>query len=121
MNEVEKLCEKAYDKLDSSKLLYENGKYSDSASLAYYAMFLMAKALLLKKGFDATHDGLIHLFSLKYMHEDSFKYRLYAYLSAAQSVREDADYSAFDYINQEIAEELISQANEFLKESERFL
>jgi len=120
--EIEKLCEKSYGKLDSSKLLYENGKYSDSASLAYYSMFLMAKALLMKKDFDAkTHDGILHLFSLKYVHEDSFKYRLYAYLSAAQSVREDADYNISDYINQEIAEELILQAEEFLKEAERFL
>ena len=61
--EIEKLCEKSYGKLESSKVLYKNEKYSDSSSLAYYSMFLMAKALLMKKGFDAkTHDGILHLF-----------------------------------------------------------
>ena len=50
MKEIEKLCQKSYTKLKSSKALYELGQYSDSASLSYYCMFLMAKALLKKKG-----------------------------------------------------------------------
>lgn len=65
MKEIEKLCQKSYTKLKSSKALYELGQYSDSASLSYYCMFLMAKALLKKKGYDAkTHEGVIKLFSL---------------------------------------------------------
>ena len=122
MSEIQKLCEKSYDKLTSSKTLYEIGNYSDSASLAYYSMFLMAKALLQKKGLSAkTHNGLISLFSLKYVFEENFSHKIYAYLAAGQSVREEADYSTSDYINQEIAEDLISQAEEFLGEAEKFL
>ena len=122
MSEIQKLCEKSYDKLTSSKTLYEIGNYSDSASLAYYSMFLMAKALLKKKGLDVkTHQGLLNLFSLKYVFEGNFNHRIYANLAAGQSIREDADYSANDYITQEIAEELISQAEEFLGEAEKFL
>jgi hypothetical protein len=122
LSEIEKLCQKSCDKLTSSKTLYEIGNYSDSASLAYYSMFLMAKALLKKKGLTAkTHNGLISLFSLKYVFEENFNHAIYANLAAGQSIREDADYSASDYINQEIAEELISQAEEFIKEAEKFL
>ena len=122
MSEIEKLCEKSYKKLTSSKALYEIGNYADSASLAYYSMFLMAKALLKKKGLDAkTHNGLISLFSLKYVFEGDFDSKIYSFLASGQSIREDADYSAFDLINQEIAEELILQAEEFSRESERFL
>lgn len=122
MREIEKLCQKSYNKLKSSKTLYEIGQYSDSASLSYYCMFLMAKALLKKKDCDAkTHEGVIKLFSLKYVHDDEFDYDIYLHLPSSQSKREDADYSAFDYITKEIAEELISQAEEFLKESEKFL
>ncbi|WP_405268016.1 HEPN domain-containing protein [Methanobrevibacter sp.] len=122
MSEIEKLCKKSYDKLKSSKALYELGQYSDSASLSYYCMFLMAKALLNKKGYDAkTHEGVIKLFSLKYVHEDIFNHEIYLHLPSSQSKREDADYSSVDYITQEIAENLISKAEEFLKESEKFL
>ena len=63
-------------------------------------MFLCAKALLIKKECNApkTHHGLIQLFSLKYVHEDEFRYNVYKYLANAQSDREDADYSAIDSI-----------------------
>ena len=122
MNEIEKLCDKSYSKLTSSKTLYQIGQYSDSASLSYYSMFLMAKALLKKKGLDAkTHEGVINLFSLKYVRESGFNHDTYVHFAAAQSKREDADYNAVDYITQEIAEELISQAEEFLNEAEKFL
>ena len=85
-------------------------------------MFLMAKALLKKKGLDAkTHEGVINLFSLKYVHEEKFNHDTYASFAAAQSKREDADYNAVDYITQEIAEELILQAEEFISEAEKFL
>lgn len=122
MNEIEKLCNKSYNKLKSSKTLYEIGNYTDSASLAYYSMFIMAKALLRKKGFNAkTHQGIINLFSLKYVYEDEFDYGIYSNLAAGQSIREDADYSTNDCIDQEIAKELISQAEKFICESEKFL
>lgn len=122
MNEIEKLCTKSNDKLTSSKALYEIGNYTDSASLAYYSMFLMAKALLKKKELDAkTHQGIINLFSLEYVYKGDFSHEIYSYLAAGQSIREDADYSASEFINQEIAEELISQAEEFLNEAEKFL
>lgn len=122
MSEIEKLCKKSHDKLTSSKALYEIGNYSDSASLAYYSMFLMAKALLKLKGLDAkTHNGLISLFYLKYVFNGNFKHDIYVNFAAGQSIREDADYSAFDYITQDIAEEMISHAEEFIKEAEKFL
>ena len=122
MSETEQLTNKSFNKLTSSKTLYEIGQYSDSASLSYYSMFLMAKALLNKKGFSAkTHEGTINLFNLKYVHEDTFNKDIYVNFAAAQSKREDADYNAIDYITKEIAEELISQAEEFLNEAEKFL
>ena len=122
MNEIEKLCKKSYTKLTSSKALYEIGNYADSASLAYYSMFLMAKALLNKKGLTAkTHHGIISLFYMKYVSEENFSRKFYSYLASGQSIREDADYSVSDYITKEIAEELISQAEEFLAEAEKFL
>lgn len=50
MDEIESCIEIAIDDLESSKLLLEAGKYRNSVTLSYYAMFSIARALLLKKG-----------------------------------------------------------------------
>lgn len=86
-------------------------------------MFLCAKALLIKKdcNIPKTHQGLIQLFSLKYVHEDEFKYNVYKYLANAQSDREDADYAAIDSIGAVLAEKRVKQAEEFLNETKKFL
>ena len=61
-------------------------------------MFLVAKALVLKKGIKSskTHNGLIYLFKSYYVEEEDFSYEKYVYLADTQSQREDADYDAFD-------------------------
>ena len=114
---------KAETKLKHSKALFEIEGYADSVSLSYYSMFLCAKALLIKKECNVpkTHQGLIKLFSLKYVHEDEFRYNVYKYLANAQSDREDADYSAIDSIGEDLAKKRINQAEEFLKETKKFL
>ena len=86
-------------------------------------MFLCAKTLLIKKecNIPKTHQGLIQLFSLKYVKEDDFKYNIYKYLANAQPNREDADYAAIDNIGRELAEKRIIEAEEFLNETKKFL
>lgn len=61
MDEIESCIEIAMDDLESSRLLLEAGKYRNSITLSYYAMFSIARALLLKKGvIPKTHDGVIN-------------------------------------------------------------
>lgn len=68
MSEITDYMDKVNTKLKSSKLLIELGDYSDSVSLSYYAMFLTAKALLIKKNiFPKTHSGLISTFGKEYV------------------------------------------------------
>ena len=72
MDEIESCIEIAIDDLESSKLLLEAGKYRNSVTLSYYAMFSIARALLLKKGLTPkTHDGVITLIGEKYVLDDS--------------------------------------------------
>ena len=122
-DEVIAFVNKAETKLKHSKALFEIEGYADSVSLSYYCMFLCAKALLVKKecNIPKTHQGLIQLFSLKYVHEDDFRYNIYKYLANTQSNREDADYSAIDNIGRELAEKRIIEAEEFLNETKKFL
>lgn len=121
--EILAFIDKAETKLKHSKALFEIKGYADSVSLSYYSMFLCAKALLIKKecNIPKTHQGLIQLFSLKYVHEDEFKYNVYKYLANAQSDREDADYAAIDSIGDVLAEKRIKQAEEFLNETKKFI
>lgn len=46
---------------------------------------------------------------------------MYKYLTNTQSDREDADYSAIDSIGEDLAKKRINQAEEFLKETKKFL
>ena len=122
-DEILAFIDKAETKLKHSKALFEIKGYDDSVSLSYYSMFLCAKSLLIKKecNIPKTHQGLIQLFSLKYVRDDEFKYNIYKHLANAQSDREDADYAAIDSISYALAEKRIKQAEEFLNETKKFL
>ncbi|MBQ8018760.1 MAG: HEPN domain-containing protein [Methanobrevibacter sp.] len=123
MDETEAFFDKSNKKLILAKTAYSMDDYSDAVSLSYYAMFLVAKALILKKGIKApkTHAGLIHLFNSHYVKEDEFSYEKYKFLASTQSQRENADYDAIDEIDERIARKRIKQAEEFIKEAEKFI
>lgn len=56
MPEYEKFLERAYEALESARILFENGKYNAAVSQAYYSMFYASKALLSVKGvYPKTH------------------------------------------------------------------
>lgn len=114
--------EKARSKLVSSKALYEIGQYGDSVGRSYYAMFLSAKALLVKEGYDvSSHRSLISIFGKEFVKNGDFDNEVAKYLSGTQSLRDNADYDAIDTISKEIAHERIIQAEKFIKEAEKFL
>ncbi len=121
LSEIDDYMVKVNVKLNSSKKLFELGDYADSVSLSYYAMFLTAKALLIKKGiYPKTHAGLISTFGKEYVREDDFNLSVYRYLARAQTLRETADYEAVDNITADIAVEKINQAEEFIDEAKKF-
>jgi hypothetical protein len=123
LDETQAFFDKSKKKLLSANSSYDLEDYSSAVSLSYYSMFLVAKALILKKGVKApkTHNGLIYLFKLHYVEQDDFSYEKYVYLADTQSDREDADYDAFDELDERIARKRIKQAEEFIAEAERFI
>ena len=62
LDETQAFFDKSNKKLTLAKTAYSMEDYSDAVSLSYYAMFLVAKAFILKKGIKSpkTHAGLIH-------------------------------------------------------------
>lgn len=122
LSEVDEFISKANDKLISSKILFDNQQYATSVRASYYCMFLTAKALLVKKGhYTKSHEGLISTFGQVYVNQDDFDRKIAKYLARAQSLREDADYDAIDGITESIAKLWINNAEEFMKEAEKFL
>ena len=122
LSEADEFISKANDKLISSKILFDNQQYATSVSASYYCMFLTAKALLVKKGhYTKSHEGLISTFGQVYVNQDDFDRKIAKYLARAQSLREDADYDAVDGITESIAKLWINNAEEFMKEAEKFL
>lgn len=85
-------------------------------------MFLVAKALLLKKGQNPkTHKGLIKQFNKEYVYEDNFDNSIYKDFVRTQSLRHQADYDSTDDINQKIAKNKLVLAEKFIKEGKKFL
>ncbi|WP_298537303.1 HEPN domain-containing protein [uncultured Methanobrevibacter sp.] len=122
MDEIESCIEIAIDDLESSKLLLEAGKYRNSVTLSYYAMFSISRALLLKKGLTPkTHDGVITLIGEKYVLDEGFDRELASRFSRARTIREDASYANYDDFDLDTAKENIWLAEEFINEAKKFL
>ena len=96
MDEIESCIEIARDDLESSKLLFDGEKYRNSITLAYYAMFSLARALLLKKGYEPKTRGVIRLLGEKYVLEEGFNAELASKFSRTRTIREDASYANYD-------------------------
>jgi uncharacterized protein (UPF0332 family) len=122
LDEIESCIEIAIDDLESSKLLLEAGKYRNSVTLSYYAMFSISRALLLKKGLTPkTHDGVITLIGEKYVLEEGFDRELASRFSRARTIREDASYANYDDFDLDTAKENVWLAEEFINEAKKFL
>ena len=114
--------EDSKDKLGSSEILFNNGKYKDSISRSYYAMFSAAKALLVMKDLDsAKHSGVISLFNQHFVKAGIVKKEMGRLLREAQGVRERSDYADFVIISKEEAQKQIQSAREFIREVETAL
>ena len=91
-------------------------------SVHHIIVCLTAKALLIKKEhYPKSHEGLISLFGQVYVKHDDFDRKIAKYLARGQSLREDADYDAVDGITENIARLWVNNAEEFMKEAEKFL
>jgi uncharacterized protein (UPF0332 family) len=105
--------DKSANCLKSAKLLLENNLYENSIGMSYYAMYNLLLALLFKIGIKCeNHSGSILL--LKLLLEENELYKL---ISDAKKERIDKQYyvtTEKDEITNEIADELLKKAEEFI-------
>jgi uncharacterized protein (UPF0332 family) len=120
MAEYEKYLERAYESLESAKILFESGKHNASISQAYYSMFYASKALLsLKKIYPKTHRGVVSEFGLKFVNEGFIEEIYGKILAKGMQLRERADYDVYYKASREEAEEIINEAEKFVDRIEK--
>ncbi|MDR0911820.1 MAG: HEPN domain-containing protein [Methanobrevibacter sp.] len=122
MDKINVVFKRAIESLKVSELNFENEFYSASINRSYYACFYMAKALLLKKGFNPkTHRGTIRQFGLEYVEKGNFDKHIAKFFSILEEDREDADYDFSYDSTRQIAQNDLNNAKLFIEESKKFL
>ena len=112
----------AHDELDTAKILFDLGKYRQSVTHSYYAMFQGATALLSKKNIVAkSHEGLIMLFGKEYIKTNIFDKEIFAYLTQARTDRKDSSYDSFATFNEKDVQTILENAEIFIQEVEKFI
>ena len=112
----------AREKLDSSKLLLDNGNYKDSIGRSYYAMFSAVRAILALDGVDySKHAGVISYFQREYVKTGMFEKQYSKYLSQAFQIRNQADYEDFYIVSRSDAAEQYEKALEFVNVIDTYL
>ncbi|MEK6874335.1 MAG: HEPN domain-containing protein [Nanoarchaeota archaeon] len=105
--------EKSANCLKSAKLLLQNNLFENSIGMSYYAMYNLLLALLFRVGIKCeNHGGSILLLKLLFNENE-----LYKTISDAKKERVDKQYyvtTEKDEITKEIADELLSNAEDFV-------
>jgi uncharacterized protein (UPF0332 family) len=111
-----KQCIKAAEKLLSV------GFFGYSASRAYYAMFHIASALLLDRGFTfSKHTGVVSAFGREFVKTEVVPKEFQKRLTQAYEIRSAADYRSGPKINEVRAFETIEWARQFVAKGEEIL
>ena len=115
--------DKAKDCLKASKILLDDGLYTDSANRSYYAIFHSMNALCATRSVGyKKHSGVLSDFNLHYVKENLIEKDYAKIAKSAFSVRTQSDYSdfyvvsKFDVIEQyENAVKFVNRIEEYIK------
>jgi uncharacterized protein (UPF0332 family) len=120
--ETEKLLEKAARAIEAAKILLKTGSADFAAGRAYYAMFYIAEALLLRKGLSYSKHSAVHAsFGKIYAKEGIVDPKFHRWLLDAFDQRIIGDYGVEAIITQQDVELMMDHAKEFLATAQRIL
>ena len=112
----------ATERLQSAKLLLDNGSYKDSIGRSYYAIFTAVRALLAADGIDfSKHTGVISYFQKEYIKTGIFEIKYSKYMSQAFQIRNNTDYADFYIVSHDDTKEQYERAAEFYEVIEDYL
>lgn len=108
--------EKAFERLEASKILLESSLWNDAINRSYYAVFTGARSLLALFGLDSKkHSGVISLFNRCFIQTNILPKNLSKIITSAKEGRESSDYADFIEHTQEEAQTQYEEAKNFLE------
>jgi uncharacterized protein (UPF0332 family) len=112
----------ALEALDDAKFNFENERFKVTINRCYYAVFYIAHALLIKKGFfPKSHKGTIIKFGEEYVLNGDFDEKIAKIFSQLEERREKSDYNSFFNYDEELVVSSIEKAESFIEEAKKFL
>lgn len=118
--EIAALLQKAEESIRAAELLLKEGLFAIAVSRAYYAMFYVAEALLLKEGVELSkHGAVVAVFGERFAKTGRLDPKFHQYLIEGLEERQAADYDAPAEFSREDAEKQVERAREFLSVAKR--
>lgn len=115
-SEVRALIAKSRRSLKAAQRLFQEADYDFSASRAYYAMFYLAEALLVRRGLSfSKHGGVLAALHEQYVKTGRLSRTLHQALHRAFEARQLGDYGFEEPFPRREAERLLGDAEEFFK------
>ena len=108
--------------LNAAQVLLESQLFDDAASRTYYAVFYAASALLLSKSLKFnSHSGVLRAISLNFIKTGQLDQRVGKDLNWLAELRQVGDYGETKHVNQELAEQALSFATQFVTQIKTLL
>ena len=111
----ESLLRAARESLEAARVMMQNRWYGFAASRAYYTMFYLAEAFLVREGLSLSkHSAVEAAFGKHFAKTERVPQHFHRYLIQAMRLRHAGDYLT-EPVTQEMAEEQLQRADEFLR------
>ena len=121
-SDIEALIHKAKESLGAARSLIKDNYFDFAASRAYYAMFYVAEALLVRIGQSYNkHSAVISAFGREYAKTGKLDTRFHRWLLDAQDFRNIGDYGIGAHVSKDDANLVCDWAYEFIETAENFL
>jgi uncharacterized protein (UPF0332 family) len=113
---------KASEKLETARIMYENARYDDAVSRAYYAAFHAMTAALLSRNLSySSHGQVIGAFNREFIKTGGFPKDFSAVIQGLFDDRQIGDYGIFVKISKSTAREHINKAENMVEAIRVFL
>jgi uncharacterized protein (UPF0332 family) len=120
--EMAAMFDRARENIRAAELLIREHSPDIAASRAYYAMFYIAEALLLRRELSfSSHSAVIAAYGKEFARRADLDAKFHRYLIDAQDTRQVGDYGMETHVPVVEAAETIKRAKEFLAAAETYL
>lgn len=119
---VKLMLSKAREKLKTAQIDFDNERYDDSVSRAYYAVYHAISAVLLSKGLHfSSHGQTIGAFNKEFIKTKKLPTSFTKVIEKLFNERQIGDYDFESYIDTDVAQEDLDYAEKILRACEEYL